>query len=105
MMKWNIEKKEDKLFVTLTVEHIRTQRRWTNTSYTSADVLEYLQEQNVAVDKMIQDDIVHNYQRESNLTGTWVFSLPSKPKAKKTTKAVEKKESVIKINTKKTIKK
>tara|TARA_R110002020_G_scaffold470047_1_gene695542 strand:- start:341 stop:655 length:315 start_codon:yes stop_codon:yes gene_type:complete len=104
-MKWNIEKKADKVYVTLTVKHVRTQRRWTNTSYTSEDALQYLQEQNITVDKMIQDDIVHNYQRESNLTGTWVFSLPSKPKTKKTSKPLEKKENVPKMTNKKTIKK
>ena len=104
-MKWNIEKKEDRLFVTLTVAHVRTQRRWTNTSYTASDVLKYLQEQNIVIDRMIQDDIVHNYQRESNLTGTWVFSLPVKAKPKKTSKPLEKKENVSKITNKKTIKK
>ena len=104
-MKWNIEKKNNEVHVTLTVEHVKNQRRWKNTTYTSKDALTYLQEQKVTVDNLIQDCEVYNYQRESNLTGTWIFSMSAKSKAKKTTKPIEKKETVSKITNKKTIKK
>ena len=101
-MKWNIEKKENHIHVTLTVEHVNTLRRWKNTTYTSADAKKYLEEQKINVDALIVDCEVHNYQRHSNLTGTWVFSIPSKSKAKK---PIEKKETVSKITNKKTNKK
>ena len=104
-MKWNIEKKENNIHVTLTVEHVNTHRRWKNTTYSSADAKKYLEEQKINVGSLIVDCEVHNYQRHSNLTGTWVFSIPSKPKTKKTTKPVEKKENVPKITNKKTTKK
>ena len=104
-MKWNIEKKENEIHVTLTVEHVNNLRHWKNTTYTSTHAKEYLKEQKIAVDKLIQDCEVHNYQRQSNLTGTWIFSIPLKSKAKKTTKPVEKKETVSKITNKKTTKK
>ena len=105
MMKWNIETKDNKVYVTLVVEHVKNLRRWTNTAYTSQNARDYLKEQKIAVDQLIQDCEVCNYQRESNLTGTWVFSLPPKPKPKKTVKPVEKKENVLKMTNKKTIKK
>ena len=104
MMKWNIETKDNKAHVTLIVEHVKNHRRWTNTLYTSQDAREYLKEQKIVVDKLIQDCEVCNYQRESNLTGTWVFSLPVKPEPKKTFEPHEKKEKVLKTTNKKTFK-
>ena len=105
MMNWNIEEKNNEVHITLTVEHVKNLRRWKNITYTTADVRVYLEEQKIAVDNLIQECEVHNYQRESNLTGTWVFSLPSKPKPKKTVKPIEKRENVLKMTNKKTIKK
>jgi len=104
MMNWNIEEKENKLYVTLTVDHVKNQRHWTNRCYTKDAATQHLQEQNIRFGELLQDCEVYNYQRVSDLTGTWVFSLPSKPKIKKTTKSVEKKANVIKPKIKKTTK-
>ena len=60
---------------------------------------------NVLFGDVEQETTVFNYQSEKRTEGTWVFSLPPKPKPKKTQPPVEKKENVLKMTNKKTIKK
>ena len=103
-MNWNIEIKEKQVWVSLSVEHIRNTRNVKET-YTTADALDYLKKHNIKINKIVSDCVVHNYQTEQRCHGTWVFSLPSSSKSKKTTKHVEKKQNVPKITNKKIIKK
>ena len=103
-MNWNIEIKEEQVQVSLTVDHIRNTRD-TKATYTIVDAVGYLTKNNIKINKVITDCVVHNYQTQQRCSGTWVFSLPEKPKPKKTFKPLEKKENVLKMTNKKTIKK
>ena len=100
-MNWNIEKVNNTLHITLNVKHIRNTNSTPNT-YDTAYVVNYLNQQGIAFEEVITEAIVYNCQTQPRCTGTWVFSLPRK---KKTTKPIEKKETVSKITNKKTIKK
>ena len=105
MMKWDIEKKDNKLFVTLTVEHVNFQKSFENKSFDTEFVVQHLKENNISFDGILKQTEVYNYQRQSNLTGTWIFSLPKSKKTKKTTQTLENKENVLKVSNKKTTKK
>ena len=105
MMNWNIEKKDDKLFVTVTLEHIKVSLGNTRRTVSTPEVLQLLKENSVAYGDIIADTVVYNYQTQKRCTGTWVFSLPKTKKTKKTTQPIENKETVIKMNSKKTTKK
>ena len=105
MMNWNIEKKDDKLFVTVTLEHIKVSLGNTRRTVSTPEVLQLLKENSVAYGDIIADTVVYNYQTQKRCTGTWVFSLPKAKKTKKTTQPIENKETVIKMNSKKTTKK
>ena len=105
MMNWNIEKKDGKLFITITLEHIKTSLGSTRSTVTTFQVLELLKDNNIFHGDLISEATAYNYQTLSKCTGTWVFSLPLTKKTKKTTQPIENKETVIKMNSKKTIKK
>ena len=101
-MNWNIEIEKEQVIVSLVVEHIRNTRD-EKATYTAEDARIYLTQNNIKANKIVRDCVVHNYQTQQRCSGTWIFSLPSKPK--KPPKIVEKKESVSKITNKKTTKK
>ena len=103
--KWSLKEKDEKLFVTLEVNHIMGTRNFQKESYDSKFVESYLKENNIKFDKLITDQVVYNHHSYEKCTGTWIFSIPSKSKSKKTTREVEKKDNVSKITNKKTIKK
>lgn len=111
MMNWieecnvNIEEVNNTLVVKLQVNHVRGQRNFQEKTYTTDFIREYLSSKKIVVGKLKQETTVFNYQSENRTRGTWIFALPSKVTSKKTTKIVEKKESVSKITNKKTIKK
>ena len=105
MMNWNIEKKDGKLFVTVTLEHVKISLGNTRSTVSTPQVLQLLKENSVPYGDLIADTVVYNYQTEKRCTGTWVFSLPKAKKTKKTTQPIENKETVIKMNSKKTTKK
>ena len=105
MMNWNIEKKDGKLFITITLEHIKTSLGNTRNIVTTPQVLELLKENSISHGNLIFETTAYNYQTLSKCTGTWVFSLPKSKKTKKTTQPIENKETVIKMNSKKTTKK
>ena len=111
MRNWNEEGefatdiKNNKLYVTLTVNHIRGTRGFQEKTYNTAFVREYLKDNNFIVEDLLQESAVYNYQAPQRCTGTWVFSLPKAKKTKKTSQPIENKESVIKMNSKKTTKK
>jgi|SaaInlStandDraft_2_1057019.scaffolds.fasta_scaffold337344_2 hypothetical protein len=103
-MNWNIEIKEERVQVSLRVDHIRN-TRGAKATYTVSDAIEYLMKNNIKINEVITDCVIYNYQTKQRCAGTWVFSLPPKPKPKKTQPPVEKKENVLKMTNKKTIKK
>jgi hypothetical protein len=110
-MNWNeeydvsMEEKNNTLRVTLKVVHIKGKRNFLEKTYTTTFIKEYLSFKNVLFGDVEQETTVFNYQSEKRTEGTWVFSLPPKPKPKKTQPPVEKKENVLKMTNKKTIKK
>tara|TARA_R110002020_G_scaffold470046_1_gene695537 strand:- start:341 stop:673 length:333 start_codon:yes stop_codon:yes gene_type:complete len=110
-MNWNEESdfvvatRNNKLYVTLTVNHVHGKRNFQEKFYDTDFVITYLKENNISFEKTLEHAMVYNYQSQSRCQGTWVFSLPSKPKPKKTSKPLEKKENVPKMTNKKTIKK
>ena len=103
--KWDIKKEDKKLFVTLTVNHVKGTRKFKEQSYGDTFVKNYLKENGIKHDELITGNVVYNYNSEKQCTGTWVFSLPKEIKTKKTTQPIENKETVIKMNSKKTTKK
>jgi|6_EtaG_2_1085325.scaffolds.fasta_scaffold03597_9 hypothetical protein len=103
-MKWNIEKKENKLFVTLRVSHIKNTRE-AKQQFDTNFVKNYLINENVTFLEALNNKIVYNYQTQEKCAETWIFSLPQKSKPKKSSKPLEKKETVTKMVSKKTIKK
>lgn len=111
MMNWleetnfDVEKKQGKLSVTLSVNHTRGTRNYQNKTYTTDFIVNYLNNNKIIFDEVLQETIVYNYQTQDRCIGTWVFSLPKTTKAKKTTQPIENKETVIKMNSKKTTKK
>ena len=105
MMNWNIEKKDGKLFITITLEHIKTSLGNTRNTVTTFQVIELLKDNNISHGDLISEATVYNYQTINRCTGTWIFSLPKAKKTKKTTQPIENKETVIKMNSKKTTKK
>ena len=105
MMNWTIKTKDNKIYVTLTVTHIKKIPQGSPRPYETEFVLAHLNNEKIAVGNLIKDDVVYNYQAEKSCSGTWVFSLPPKPKPKKPPKPIEKKENVLKMTNKKTIKK
>tara|TARA_R110000824_G_scaffold384473_1_gene578507 strand:+ start:94 stop:426 length:333 start_codon:yes stop_codon:yes gene_type:complete len=102
---WDIKKENNKLFVTLTVNHVKGTRKFKEQAYGDDFVENYLKESNIKYEKLLAGNKVYNYNSEKHCTGTWVFSLPPTKKTKKTTQPIENKETVIKMNSKKTIKK
>tara|TARA_Y100000593_G_scaffold49681_1_gene93641 strand:- start:184 stop:507 length:324 start_codon:yes stop_codon:yes gene_type:complete len=92
---------DNKLFVTLTSNHVKGCQGFQEERYGTETVITYLNQNNIEFDEVLSETEVFNYQTEKSLTGTWVFSLPKK---KKTTKPIEKKENVTKISNKKTTK-
>jgi len=104
-MNWNIEKKDGKLFITITLEHIRTSLGNTRSIVSTPQVLELLKENSIPHGDLILDATAYNYQTLNRCTATWIFSLPKAKKAKKSTQPIENKETVIKMNSKKTTKK
>ena len=104
-MNWNIEKKDDKLFVTVVLEHIKVSLGNSRRTVSTPEVLQLLKENSVDYGELIADTVVYNYQTQKRCTGTWIFSLPKAKKTKKTTQPIENKETVIKMNSKKTTKK
>ena len=102
---WDIKEAFGKLFVTLTVNHVKGTRKFKEQSYGNDFVENYLKENDIKYGELISGNIVYNYNSEKHCTGTWVFSLPKIKKAKKTTQPIENKETVIKMNSKKTTKK
>jgi len=111
MMNWSEEcdfttdTKNNKLYVTLTVNHVKGTRAFQEKMYNTDFVREFLKENSFIVENILQECVVYNYQTLQRCTGTWVFSLPLTKKTKKTTQPIENKETVIKMNSKKTIKK
>ena len=111
MMNWNEESdfavttKNNKLYVTLTVNHVHGKRNFQEKSYDTNFVITYLKESKIPFEKTLQHAVVYNYQSHSRCQATWVFSLPEKQKARKNPKPLENKESVTKISNKKSIKK
>ena len=104
-MNWNIKTQNNKLYVTLSVTPLILVDQGSRHVYTTDNVIAHLKNNNISFDKVLDESIVYNYQTQRRCTGTWVFSLPSKPKTKKTTKPLENKENVPKMTNKKTIKK
>ena len=102
---WDIKKENDKLFVTLTVNHVKGTRKFKEQSYGDDFVENYLKENKIPFSEVLQETVVYNYQSQKRCTGTWIFSLPKATKTKKTTQTLENKETVIKMNSKKTTKK
>ena len=111
MMNWNEENnfdivtKNNKLYVTLTVNHVHGKRNFQEKCYDTDFVVVYLKENNIVFGDTLQHATIYNYQSKSRTQGTWVFSLPVKQKARKSTKSLETKETVTKISNKKSIKK
>ncbi len=111
MMNWSEEcdittdTKNNKLYITLTVNHVKGTRGFQEKTYNTDFVREFLKENNLVVENILQECVVYNYQALKRCTGTWIFSLPKAKKTKKTTQPIENKETVIKMNSKKTIKK
>ena len=102
---FNVEKKEGTLNVTLSVGHIKGKVNYQDKTYTTEFVINYLKEKKILFSDVLQETVVYNYQSQERCTGTWVFSLPKVKKTKKTTQPIENKETVIKMNSKKTTKK
>ena len=102
---WDIKESLGKLFVTLTVNHVKGTRKFKEQSYGDDFVENYLKENKIKYEELISGNVVYNYNSEKHCTGTWVFSLPKAKKPKKTTQPIENKETVIKMNSKKTTKK
>lgn len=96
---------DNKLYVTLTAAHIHGLQGFTEERYGTDTIINYLKENNISFNEVITESEVFNYQSPERLVGTWVFSLPEKQKARRSTKPLENKESVSKIANKKTIKK
>ena len=101
-MNFNVEKKKGTLNVTLSVGHTKGKVNYQDKIYTTEFVINYLKENKIPFSDVLQETVVYNYQSQERCTGTWVFSLP---KTKKTTQPIENKETVIKMNSKKTTKK
>jgi len=102
---WDIKEAGGKLCVTLTVNHVKGTRKFKEQSYGDDFVENYLKENHVKYGELISGNVVYNYNSEKHCTGTWIFSLPKVKKVKKSTQPIENKETVIKMNSKKTTKK
>ena len=87
------------------MNHVKGTRKFKEQAYGDDFVENYLKESNIKYEKLLAGNKVYNYNSEKHCTGTWVFSLPPTKKTKKTTQPIENKETVIKMNSKKTIKK
>lgn len=111
MMNWSEECdfttdiKNNQLYVTLIVNHVKGTRGFQEKTYDTDFVITFLEENNFVVDQTLHETCVYNYQDPKRCTGTWIFSLPKSKKTKKTTQPIENKETVIKMNSKKTTKK
>tara|TARA_R100000353_G_scaffold175091_1_gene144542 strand:- start:259 stop:594 length:336 start_codon:yes stop_codon:yes gene_type:complete len=111
MMNWNEELdfttniKNNKLYVTLTVNHTKGLRGFQEKTYDTDFVIDLLKKNDFEIQDTLEESIVYNYQTINRCTGTWIFSLPKAKKTKKTTQPIENKETVIKMNSKKTTKK
>tara|TARA_Y100001938_G_C8095458_1_gene437860 strand:+ start:1089 stop:1421 length:333 start_codon:yes stop_codon:yes gene_type:complete len=101
----NITKEDNRLNVTLTVNHIHGKRNFQEKTYETDFIVSYLKENNIKFSEILQETVVYNYQTKNRCTGTWIFSLPKTTKVKKTTQALENKENVLKVSSKKTTKK
>lgn len=101
----NIEKKENTLNVTLSVNHIYGKSNFQEKTYTTDFIISYLKEKNIKFNNPIQETVVFNYQSQDRCSGTWIFSLPKQTKTKKTIQTLENKENVLKVSNKKTTKK
>ena len=105
MMNWNIKTQNNKLYVTLSVTPLVLTPQGAKQVYATDSVIAYLKNNNISFGKVLHEAIVYNYQTQKRCTGTWIFSLPEKQKARKNPKPLENKESVTKISNKKSIKK
>ena len=111
MMNWTEEYKittnteNNKLNVTLSVNHIKGTRGFQQKTYTTDFITDYLKQNKINFANVLQEAVVYNYQSETRCTGTWAFSLPEEKKTKKTEQTIENKENVLKMNSKKTTKK
>ena len=111
MMNWSEEYnfttdiKDNKLYVTLTVGHIKGTKGFQEKTYNTDFVKNFLKKNDFEIQDTLEESTVYNYQTSKRCTGTWVFSLPKTKKTKKTTQPIENKETVIKMNSKKTTKK
>jgi len=104
-LKFQIEVKDNKLYVTLTANHVRGKQGFREETYKTQTVTDYLEQENILFKDVLTESVVFNYQSDDRCTGTWVFSLPTQKTAPQVKKPLETKQNVIKINNKKTSKK
>ena len=97
---WEIKEKNKKLYVTLSVNHIRGTRNFTRETYDTSFILNYLKDNKIDHGEILEPSIVYNFHSYEKCKGTWIFSCN-----KKTNKIIEKKQNVTKITNKKTTKK
>jgi len=104
-LKFQTEVKDNKLYVTLTTNHVSGKQRFREETYRTQTITDYLEQENILFKDILTESVVHNYQSDDRCTGTWIFSLPVQKKVFQVKKPLENKQNVTKINNKKTTKK